>query len=136
MIVTEQMKERLQKSPIAPRYQEELLGVLPSVEKYVPLLKIKKDENASKNVWKIWSWWAFFFAFWPYFFRGMWRKGVSLLGIAVLLAVLLEVVEMVSGTVFSYSFHSALGVIPGCLVACNYKVDLFRKHVLNESFWW
>jgi hypothetical protein len=66
----------------------------------------------------------------------MWRKGVSLLGIAVLLAVLLEVVEMVSGTVFSYSFHSALGVIPGCLVACNYKVDLFRKHVLNESFWW
>jgi uncharacterized membrane protein YjjP (DUF1212 family) len=136
MQITDAQKDRLLASPICPRYQQELLQTLPSVEAFVPILKLVRDSSASRNSWVLWSMWAFLFSFWAYLIKGMWRKALSIFLLSVVLALFFALVEELAGWTFSYSVNYALSLIPGAIVALNYKVDLFRTHVLNEKFWW
>lgn len=79
---------------------------------------------------KLFSVWAFLFGPLYYFAKGMWRKGVALIGITCLL--MMAVAVMTDNEVV----FQLVSLFPGVICSqCAYP-DLYRKLVKNEVFWW
>ena len=79
---------------------------------------------------KMQSIWAFFFCVIYYFIKGMWRKGLVFLLIAVILTIAEELL------IPNSNFGKFLNlIIPVICMQCAYH-DLYRKLVKKETFWW
>ncbi|WP_286670009.1 DUF2628 domain-containing protein [Thomasclavelia cocleata] len=78
------------------------------------------------------NWGAFLFGIIYYCIKGMWRKAISL---AVINLILLLFVFLLP---FSYQEYASKIVcfIIFVIACCNANYDLYRKHVLKQTFWW
>ncbi len=71
---------------------------------------------------------AFFFGIFYYIVKGMWKKGLTLLGIGFVFILIVDVL-------FGDSISSAAGIGVGALFAAYANIDYYRKMVLGEDFW-
>ena len=74
------------------------------------------------------NWFALLFNCWYYIFTGMWKKGLSLMGIAIAISFAGEAISPKLGQI------GALVTALICLMSANY--DRYRKLILKEDFWW
>ena len=76
---------------------------------------------------------AFFFGPFYYLFKGMWRKGISLLLVCTVVIVILQVALEAAGLA---SATKALNFISGVVYGTFANGDYYRKMVLGENGWW
>ena len=84
-----------------------------------------KSFNFSKKSKVIINYWAFFFTIFYYLYHGMWKKGIVLLVISIVLGLLAE------------KFIPALSVIPwifsSAIFGTQANVDLYKKYKLSGA---
>lgn len=83
-----------------------------------------------KALWQTFNIWAFLFNCIYYFAKGMWRKGLLLLGMSVAITVISNALNLPPALSFGISM-----LIPIIAMQSAYY-DLYRKHVRSEIFWW
>lgn len=88
------------------------------------------------KVWPLVSLWAFFFNFFYYLVKGIWRKALSLLLIGFVINILMIVIV----EVFRVNLPPAL-INLGTLVIAAISMqsayyDIYRSKVLKQKFWW
>lgn len=92
-------------------------------------LKFENKERYQRSeIWTKVNGWAILFGVFFYFFKGMWKKGLSLLGIAMI-CVWLSIDFPES------SFFAVMTFLPSVLAAAYANSDYYRKMVLEEDFW-
>ena len=74
------------------------------------------------------NWFALFFNCWYYVFTGMWKKGLALMGLAIVASLIGEQIYPSLGQI------GALVSAIICLLSAYH--DKYRKEILNEDFWW
>ena len=80
-----------------------------------------------KAVWSSFSLWAFFFSCFYYFAKGLWGKGLVLLGVNIGLSIICDLLGL----------PGAIVVIVTAVVAMQSAYyDIYRRKVLKQSFWW
>lgn len=136
------MENNISSLNVSASKKQELEWVKQNVKFVSPLGSVTFDSNSNSNrlkkTWILWSMWAFFFTCFPYFFTGMWRKGLSILTILVVgsvTAVFLE--ESFAEAQFVVRIFAAIiqfGV--PAVLALSYKWDSYRHLVKKEVFWW
>ena len=86
------------------------------------------DYGKTTGSWKLFSFWAFFFNCIYYFVKGMWRKGLLLL--------LLNIILGAAIGLFAPKFLGAQAFVSAAIcMQCAYH-DLYRKLIKKETFWW
>ncbi|MFN7571514.1 MAG: DUF2628 domain-containing protein [Betaproteobacteria bacterium] len=76
---------------------------------------------------------AFLFGPFYYIAKGMWRKGVALFVVCVVVVVLLDIVLTLSGFA---KVGKALGYGVSAVFAVRANIDYYKKMVLGENGWW
>jgi hypothetical protein len=71
--------------------------------------------------------WAFLFAIFYYLYHGMWKKGLSLLLVCMVLGFLVQY--------FIPSFPYAANLITSVLFATRAPINLYSKYKLNDDGW-
>ena len=83
----------------------------------------------------IYSIWGFLFIIVYYGYHGVWKKGLSLLAIGLIITLLLDFIIMN----FIPTFYDAWGdiafIITTVLFATRAPVNLYSKYILNENGW-
>jgi len=83
----------------------------------------------------IFSIWGFLFIIVYYGYHGVWKKGLSLLAIGLIITLLLDFIIMN----FIPTFYDAWGdiafIITSVLFATRAPVNLYSKYILNENGW-
>jgi hypothetical protein len=83
----------------------------------------------------IYSIWGFLFIIVYYGYHGVWKKGLSLLAIGLIITLLLDFIIMN----FIPTFYDAWGdiafIITSVLFATRAPVNLYSKYILNENGW-
>ncbi len=79
--------------------------------------------------------WGFLFSIVYYGYHGVWKKGLSLLAIGLIITLLLDFIIMN----FIPTFYDAWGdiafIITSVLFATRAPVNLYSKYILNENGW-
>lgn len=95
----------------------------------------KYDLTGSKH-WSVISVWAFLFSCFYYFVKGMWRKGLLLFFIAIIINILMVILD----EMFHLRLPSILMYFDSFLIQCiameSAYYDIYRAKVLNQKFWW
>lgn len=75
------------------------------------------------------SWLSFFFGMILYLFKGLWRKSLACFGLCYLLNLLVFVLKLPPACMIltGLAFNVWFGI--------NYYNDLYRRHILRETFW-
>ena len=83
----------------------------------------------------IYSIWGFLFIIVYYGYHGVWKKGLSLLAIGLIITLLLDFIIMN----FIPTFYDAWGdiafIITAVLFATRAPANLYSKYILNENGW-
>ena len=79
--------------------------------------------------------WAFLFSIVYYGYHGVWKKGLSLLAIALVITLLLEVLIMNFIPTFYDFWNGVSFIITSVLFATRAPVNLYSKYILNENGW-
>ena len=83
----------------------------------------------------IYSIWGFLFIIVYYGYHGVWKKGLSLLAIGLIITLLLDFIIMN----FIPTYYDAWGdiafIITTVLFATRAPVNLYSKYILNENGW-
>ncbi|SHN51969.1 DUF2628 domain-containing protein [Desulfovibrio litoralis] len=92
---------------------------------------------------KTFNWWAFFFIGFYYLIKGMWKKLLSMIWLAILIGLFIEILSGILLYLFGFGiigFLKALNIVswvPLSVIAMQSAYyDLYRKEVLKEDFWW
>jgi len=72
--------------------------------------------------------WAFLFGIFYYIAKGMWKKGI-------VLQVIVIVIVLAADLLFGDKVSTAVGMGAGSWFALYANLDYYRKMVLNEDFW-
>jgi len=76
---------------------------------------------------------AFLFGPIYYLVKGMWKKGLVLLGICVLILLVLDIVFQLLGL---SQLGNAVGYGVGAVFAVRANIDYYKKMVLGDNGWW
>jgi hypothetical protein len=98
--------------------------------------KYKREEKGWKAKtfnYKMFNWLAFFFSWIYYLVKGLWRKAVVLLGIFIVFQIIVYIIIPIEKQ-FEISLFG--GVICGHLAGVWAYYDIYRKDILDETFWW
>ena len=79
--------------------------------------------------------WAFLFGIFYYGYHGVWKKGLSLLAIALVILVLLDTIIVTFFPTIYDAWDSASYVISAVLFATCAPRNLYSKYVLDENGW-
>jgi hypothetical protein len=79
--------------------------------------------------------WAFLFGIFYYGYHGVWKKGLSLIVIALVIILLLELLIINFFPTIYDSWGSVAYIIPAVLFATRAPVNLYSKYILNENGW-
>lgn len=93
-----------------------------------------KEKYKALPFWTKFSIWGLLFGALFYFFKGMWKKGLALIGLNIGLVILSEMFGEDSGGRDIFLFASYTVPIIAAFAQAN--IDYYRKVVLNEDFWW
>ena len=93
-----------------------------------------REKYKALPFWTKFSIWGLLFGALFYFFKGMWKKGLALIGLNIGLAVLSGMFSEGSGSGDIFVFASYALHIVAAFAQAN--IDYYRKVVLNENFWW
>ena len=77
--------------------------------------------------------WGFLFSIVYYGYHGVWKKGLSLLAIGLIITLLLGFINMAITINFNYDILPTL--ITSVLFATRAPVNLYSKYILNENGW-
>lgn len=72
--------------------------------------------------------WAFFFGLFYYLAKGMWKRGLVLAGVSILISL---IVALIFGDKAATYMNMGLGALYGSFA----NIDYYRKMVLGEDFW-
>ncbi|MBL0089748.1 MAG: DUF2628 domain-containing protein [Ideonella sp.] len=75
--------------------------------------------------------WGFFFGPFYYLAKGMWKKGLSLFGVVVVLLIVGEAIA--SAMHWPDGFLSVIGPV---VFAVRANIDYYKKMVLGDNGWW
>ena len=81
------------------------------------------------------STWAFLFGIFYYGYHGVWKKGLSLMAIALVILVLLDTLIFNFFPTIYDAWDAASYVISAVLFATCAPRNLYSKYVLNENGW-
>jgi hypothetical protein len=90
-------------------------------------LKQLKELNFSERMKIVFNFWAYFFTFFYYIYKRMWKKGIVLALISIVIASIVEF--------FIPSSSKTLWIISSTLFATRANIDLYKKHKLNQNGW-
>ena len=79
--------------------------------------------------------WAFLFGIFYYAYHGVWKKGLSLLAIALVILVLLDTLIFNFFPTIYDAWDSTSYVVSAVLFATCAPRNLYSKYVLNENGW-
>ena len=79
--------------------------------------------------------WAFLFGIFYYGYHGVWKKGLSLMAIALVILVLLDTLIVSFFPTIYDAWNTASYVISAVLFATCAPRNLYSKYVLNENGW-
>jgi hypothetical protein len=79
--------------------------------------------------------WAFLFGIFYYGYHGVWKKGLSLMAIALVILVLLDTIIVTFFPTIYDAWDDASYVISAVLFAARAPRNLYSKYVLNENGW-
>jgi hypothetical protein len=79
--------------------------------------------------------WAFLFGIFYYGYHGVWKKGLSLMAIALVILVLLDTLIVSFFPTIYDAWDTASYVISAVLFATCAPRNLYSKYVLNENGW-
>tara|TARA_B110000003_G_scaffold210891_1_gene209863 strand:+ start:583 stop:969 length:387 start_codon:yes stop_codon:yes gene_type:complete len=79
--------------------------------------------------------WAFLFGIFYYGYHGVWKKGLSLMAIALVILVLLDTLIVTFFPTIYDAWDSASYVISAVLFATCAPRNLYSKYVLDENGW-
>ena len=79
--------------------------------------------------------WAFLFGIFYYGYHGVWKKGLSLMAIALAILVLLDTLIVTFFPTIYDAWDAASYVISAVLFATCAPRNLYSKYVLNENGW-
>lgn len=122
LAVSNKVKEKLR------LVHENLHGIKWGFPEYRP--KENTAPNRMALTWKLFSVWAFLFAILYYLVKGMWRKGLVLLGLNIVLGLLFAFVTEDPALV------QVSALIISVICSQSAYSDLYRKLVKKEVFWW
>jgi len=98
----------------------------------LPNIKTLSFKERNQCVFSIWG---FLFIIVYYGYHGVWKKGLSLLAIGLIITLLLDFIIMN----FIPTFYDAWGdiafIITSVLFATRAPVNLYSKYILNENGW-
>jgi len=98
----------------------------------LPNIKTLSYKERNQCVFSIWG---FLFTFVYYGYHGVWKKGLSLLAIGLIITLLLDFIIMN----FIPTFYDAWGdiafIITAVLFATRAPANLYSKYILNENGW-
>jgi len=77
--------------------------------------------------------WGFLFSIVYYGYHGVWKKGLSLLAIGLIITLLLDFINMAFIPNFNMDILPTL--ITSVLFATRAPVNLYSKYILNENGW-
>ncbi len=77
--------------------------------------------------------WGFLFSIVYYGYHGVWKKGLSLLAIGLIITLLLDFITMAFIPNFNMDILPTL--ITSVLFATRAPVNLYSKYILNENGW-
>lgn len=116
------------------------MGLFPAPPKAVQAACKKLDFKGRRAVNRLTTtniWWAFFFGPFYYFFAGMWKKGLTLLGGVFLLCFIFAVVyHGLLEAPESRAVDTGISVGISWAVSVMASYDLYRFKVKHEDFWW
>jgi hypothetical protein len=79
----------------------------------------------------IFNFWGFLFGPFFYLAKGMWKKALSLCGVAILIIVVLEAICRAMGV-----SDSITNFVGGAIFATRATVDYYKKVKLQDNGWW
>ncbi|SHN69321.1 DUF2628 domain-containing protein [Desulfovibrio litoralis] len=89
---------------------------------------------------EMFSWLTFFFTAWYYIFTGMWRKGLSIFGISIAIAIVFEIFTAAMYTeeelLFANLINAVINIALNIIWAKTAFYDRYRTIVRKEVFWW
>jgi hypothetical protein len=105
----------------------------------IKLPHLKYGSGISFTFWErnqaTFSIWAFLFGIFYYIYHGMWKKGLTLFAMSVLIVALVEVI-IVNFVPSIYEFWDSVAyLIPALIFATRAPLDLYSKYILNENGW-
>jgi len=79
--------------------------------------------------------WAFLFGIFYYGYHGVWKKGLSLMAIAMVIILLLELLIINFFPTIYDVWDSLAYIIPAVLFGTRAPANLYSKYILNENGW-
>jgi hypothetical protein len=94
----------------------------------IPNIKNLQFGERRKVVFNVWG-----FLFGPLYYlaKGMWKKAISLLGVAILAIVVLEVICKTIGI-----SDTVTNFVAGAIFATRATIDYYKKVKLGDNGWW
>ena len=113
---------------IAPSWKQKFLAISESKPFGGGLVHEFGDKAKYKALpfWTKFSVWGLLIGVLFYFFKGMWKKGLVLMAVNVLVVVLSEAIPALALLLY----------LPMVIAFAQANIDYYRKMVLGEDFWW
>ncbi|SHN69344.1 DUF2628 domain-containing protein [Desulfovibrio litoralis] len=94
-----------------------------------------KDKRTFSENLQLFSWLAFFFGPFYYFFTGMWRKGLSFLGLSIVAGLLIDLIFGMFD--MGELGNGAAGFMVAYIYGSTAFYDRYRTIIKGENnFWW
>lgn len=94
----------------------------------MPQLKTLTFSERRKVIFNVWG-----FLFGPFYYlaKGMWKKALSLVGVAILIILVLEAICKAMGV-----SDSITNFVAGAIFASRATIDYYKKVKLQDNGWW
>ncbi len=124
-------RETIEALRIIPKWKEKFLAISETKPLGGGMAPQFEDKVKYKALpfWTKYSAWGLVFGIFFYFFKGMWKKALLILGLTIVLSIVAESIHSAPLMFASY-------VMPVIITLVHGNIDYYRKVVLGEDFWW
>lgn len=124
-------RETIEALRIIPKWKEKFLAISETKPLGGGWTPEFEDKAKYKDLpfWTKYNAWGLLFGVLFYFFKGMWKKGLLILGLTIVLSTIANATH--NGGLLFVSY-----VMPSLIVIIHSNIDYYRKIVLGEDFWW
>jgi hypothetical protein len=127
------VSEKIESLRVTPSWKEKFKAIAETKPIGGGLKPEFEDEGKYKTLpfWTKFSAWGLLFGALFYFFKGMPKKGIVLIAMAIILPSVIVAIFPQNGILLFGAY-----ILPTVAAFAHANIDYYRKLVLGEDFWW